>query len=121
MSTGNAEGEADSGAKQEGEEENRTLWLTRRSKHWVAWKEQISLWSISFTLPRWLKFTNRKIESCFGFGSPHHHVQDCPKDISKSAQKADLNTKEGTAKKGDWAPQKPAVTQQSSPEETPQT
>ena len=49
-------------------------------------------------------------QKCFGCGSPDHLIWDCPKDISKSAQKADLNTKEGTAKKGGQAPQKPAAT-----------
>ena len=52
----------------------------------------------------------QKNRSCFECGSPNHLMQDCPKDINKSAWKADLNTKEGTAKKGGRAPQKPAAT-----------
>ena len=47
-------------------------------------------------------------------------MRDCPKDISKTAQKADLNTKEGMAKKGGYAPQKSAAAQQTSQDETPQ-
>ena len=61
----------------------------------------------------------QKSRSCFGYGSPDHLMQDCPKDISKSAWKVDLNTKEGMEKKGGWGHQKPAVAQQTSPEETP--
>ena len=38
-------------------------------------------------------------------------MSDCPKDISKSAWKVDLNTKEGMAKKGGEAPQKSVVAQ----------
>ena len=68
-----------------------------------------------------VKLYQQKNRSCFLSGSPNHLMRDCPKDISKAAQKADLNTKEGTAKKGGWTPHKSAVTQQASPEETLQT
>ena len=60
-----------------------------------------------------------KNRSCFGCGSPNHLMWDCPKDISKSAWKVDLNTKEGMAKKEGQTPQKPATAHQTSPDETP--
>ena len=62
----------------------------------------------------------KKNRNCFGCGSPDHLIQDCTKDISKSAQKVYLNTKEGMAKKGGQAPQKPAAAQQASLDEMPQ-
>ena len=68
-----------------------------------------------------VKLYQQKTEVVLGAGVPDHLMWDCLKDFSKSAQKADLNTKEETAKKGGWTPQKPAVTQQTSPEETPKT
>ena len=68
-----------------------------------------------------VKLYQQKNRSCFGYRIPDHLMWDCPKDISKSAEKADLNIKEGMAKKGGQAPQKPAVTQWASLEETPQT
>ena len=67
-----------------------------------------------------VKWYQQKNRSCFGCGSPDHLLWDCSKDISKTAQKADLNTKEGMAKKGSQVPQKPAATQQTSPDKTPQ-
>ena len=54
-----------------------------------------------------VKLYQQKNKNCFGCGSPDHFVQDCPKDISKVAQKADLNTEGGMAKKGGQSPQKP--------------
>ena len=38
-------------------------------------------------------------------------MRDFPKDLSKTAQRASLNTKDGMAKKGGWTPQKPVVAQ----------
>ena len=38
-------------------------------------------------------------------------MKDCLKNLSKTTQKEGLNMKEGTTKKGGWAPQKPVVTQ----------
>ena len=61
-----------------------------------------------------VRLYQQKNRSCFRCGSPNHCMRDHPKDISKAAWKADLNTNEGMAKKGDQAPQKSA-----SPEETP--
>ena len=58
----------------------------------------------------------RKNQNCLGCSSPDHLVKDCPKDLSKSAQKVSLNAKEGTMKKGGWTPQKPVVTQLASPD-----
>ena len=62
-----------------------------------------------------VKLYQQKNRSCFWCGSPDHLMWDCLKDISKSAQKVDLNTKEGIAKKGGQAHQKPAVAQQACP------
>ena len=61
----------------------------------------------------------KKNRNCIGCNSPDHLIWACPKDLSQSAQKADLNMKKGMAKKGGWAPQKPVATQQASPDETP--
>ena len=41
-------------------------------------------------------------------------MKDCLKDLSKTAQKVSLNAKEGTVKKGGWAPLTPVVTQPAS-------
>ena len=118
VTIGNDEGEADSGAKQEGEGETEPL-----ADEEVEVSGRASgidrLWSISFTLPRQSIYTNRK-KVCFWCGSPDHLRWDCPTDISKSAWKADLNAKERMTKKGGQAPQKPAATQWRSPDETPQ-
>ena len=38
-------------------------------------------------------------------------MKDCPKALSKTAQKVNLNVKEETMKKGGLASQKPVVTQ----------
>ena len=59
-------------------------------------------------------------KNCFGCGSPDRLIQDCPKDISRSAQKVYWNMKEGTANKGGWAHQKPDATQQASLDKMPQ-
>ena len=69
----------------------------------VEQEEQISLWSISFALPRQLDYTNRKTEVVLCVGVP---TTSCgtAQDISKIAWKVDLNTKEGMAKVGGWAP-----------------
>ena len=61
----------------------------------------------------------RKIWNCFGCGSPDHLVRDCPKDLSKTAQRASLNAKEGMGRKGGWVPQKPVVIQQAAPDKAP--
>ena len=42
-----------------------------------------------------VRLYQQKNRSCFWGESSCHLVQDCPKDISKSAWKGDLNTKEG--------------------------
>ena len=57
------------------------------------------------------KLYQLKNRSCFGCGGSYCLVWDSLKDISKFAQKVDLNTKEGVEKKGGQAPQKPAVAQ----------
>ena len=40
-----------------------------------------------------VKLCQEKNRSCLGCRNPEHLVWDCPKDISKSAEKADVNTK----------------------------
>ena len=67
MTIGNDEGEATSGAKQEGEGEIK-LWLTKRFKHQMDQEEQYSLWSILFALPRQSNYTNIKPEVVSGVG-----------------------------------------------------
>ena len=62
----------------------------------------------------------RKNKNCFGCGSPDHFVWGCPKDVSRPTQKVYLNTKEGMAKKGGWAPHKPAAAQSTSQHKVPQ-
>ena len=47
-------------------EERWNIWLKKRLKHQVKQKEQISLWSILFTLSRQLNYTNRKTEVVLG-------------------------------------------------------
>ena len=61
----------------------------------------------------------KKNWNCFGCGSSDHLMRDCSKDLSKTAWKVCLNAKEGMAKKGGWAPQKPVTTQQVVPDEAP--
>ena len=72
-------------------------------------------------LAKAVELYQKKNRNCFGCGSSDHLIWDCPKDLSWSAQKADLNMKEGMPKKGGQTPQKPVATQQSSPDEMPQT
>ena len=74
------------------EKERWKLWLTKRSKHQVEWKEQISLWSLSVTLPRQSNLTNRK-----QVWESQPPCVDCPKDISKSAWKVTVMVKNLTA------------------------
>ena len=66
VTVGNAEGEADSGAKQEETEAS----ADKEVKASGRVKELISLWSISITLPRWSNYTNRKTEVVLGAGIP---------------------------------------------------
>ena len=51
-----------------------------------------------------VKLYQQKNRSCFGCRSPEHLMQDCPKDIVKTAWKAALNAVEGMAKKGRSGP-----------------
>ena len=66
-----------------------------------------------------VELCQRKNWNCFGCGSPDHLIRDCPKDLSKTTQKASLNAKEGMEKKGGWAPQTPVVAQLTSLQEAP--
>ena len=118
VTIGNDEGGADSGAKEggEGEMEPSADGEVKASGR-VRGTDQTMEYTVHFTTA--VKLYQKKNRSCFGYGSPNHLMQDCPKDISKSSWKADLNTKEGMAKKGGWAPQNPAATQQTSLDKTP--
>ena len=58
-----------------------------------------------------VKLYQKKNWNCFGCGSPDHLMRDCLKDLSKTSQRVSLNAKEGMAKKGGQAPQKPVVAQ----------
>ena len=62
----------------------------------------------------------RKNLNCCRCGSPDHLIRDFLKDLSKTTQKVTLNVKEGTTKKGGWAPQKPVVAQPASLDEASQ-
>ena len=66
-----------------------------------------------------VKLYQRKNQNCFGCGSPDHLIRECPKNLSKTAQKLSINTKEGMAKKGGQTPQKPVGAQLASPDEAP--
>ena len=112
---GNKEGERDSSAKQEGEgemepsadKEVKASGGTDQTIEYIIHLIYYSLHQGIQTIP------TEKNRSCFGCWSPNYLMWDCPKDISKCAQRVDLNTKEGMAKKGGWA------IQQTSPDETP--
>ena len=110
MTAGSVQGEADSAAKQEEEGEMEPSADEEVKASGKAEEtDQPMEYIICFT--KAVKLYQQKNRSCFGCKSPDHLVRDCPKDISKAAYKADLNTQEGTAKKGGWATQKSAVTQ----------
>ena len=66
-----------------------------------------------------VKLYQKKNQNCFRCGSPDHLMRDCLKDLSKTAQIASLNAKEGMTKKRVQAPQKPVVTQAASLDEAP--
>ena len=57
-----------------------------------------------------VKMYQRKNWNCFRCGSPDHLMKDCPKDLSKTAQKVSLNAKEWMTKKGGQTLQTPVVT-----------
>ena len=107
----------DPGVKQEGEGETEpSVDEDVETLGGVGEKDQSVEYIVHFA--KVVESYQKKNKNCFRCGSPDHLIWDCPKDISRSAQKAYLNMKEGTPKKGGWAPQKPAATQQASPDET---
>ena len=119
MTIGNDEVEADSGVKQEGEGEMEPLADEEgKASGRAGGTDQPMDYIVCFA--KAVKLYQQKNRSCFRCGSPDQLIQDCPKDISTSAQKADLNTKERMAMKGGQAPQTPAAAQQTSPDKTPQ-
>ena len=102
---GNDKGEADSSAKQEGKGEMEpSADKEVKVSDGEGGTYQPMEYIVSFT--KAVKLYQQKNRSWFGCGSPNHIMWDCLKDISKSAWKVDLNTKEGTAKKGGQTPQK---------------
>ena len=114
----NAKGEADSGSKQGGEGETEPLADKEAEASGRAEGTDQSIeYIVCFT--KVVEHYQQQTRSCFRCGSPNHLIWDCPKHINKSAQKVDLNTKEGMAKKGGQTPQKPAVVQWASLKETP--
>ena len=120
VTIGNAKGDADSGVKQEREGEMEPLADEEvKTSGRAEGADQHMEYIICLT--KIVKLYQQKSRSCFRCECPNHLMWDCLKEIRKSAWKADLNTKEGMAKKGGWAPQKPAVAQQASLEETGQT
>ena len=113
------EAEEDPGAKWEGEEENKySAGEDTETLSGVGGADQSVGYIVHFA--NVVKLYQRKNWNCFGCSSPDHLMKDCPKDLSKTTQKASLNAKEGTTKNGDWAPQKPVVAQPASPHEAPQ-
>ena len=113
-------GEADSGEKQDKEGEMK-LSADKEVKVSARREETDKPMEYIVCFPKVVELYQQKNRSYFGCGSPNHLMWDCPKDISKSAWKVDLNIMEGMAKMGDQAPQKSGVAQQAFPEETLQT
>ena len=105
MTIGNDKGEADSGVKQEREGETKPLAGEEvEASGAVGGIEQPIEYIIHIT--KAVKLYQQKNRSCFGCRSPDHLMWDCPKDISKSTWKVNLNANEAMAKKGGWDPQK---------------
>ena len=109
VTVGNDEGEADSSAKQEGEEMEPLADEEVKALGRAGGTDQPMGYIICFA--KVVKLYQQKNRSCFGCSCPNHLMWDCPKDISKSAWKVDLSTKEGKAKKGGQTPQKPTAAQ----------
>ena len=84
----NTEGEADSGAEQEGEGEMESLADKEvKVSGRVEGPDQPMEYIIHFA--KAVKLYQQQIRSCFGCGSSNHLRWDCPKDLSKSALKVD--------------------------------
>ena len=109
----NNEAEEDSDTKPEREEEAKSLAredIGTSSR--VGGADQSVGYIVCFA--NVVKLYQKKNQNYFRCSSSDHLVRDCPKDISKTAQKVSLNAKEGTTGKGGQAPQKPVVAQQAS-------
>ena len=115
---GNEEVEEDSSVKQEGGEKEPSADEEVKTSGRIGEMVQSVEYIIQFA--KVVELYQKKNRNCHRCGSPNHIVWDCPKDISKSTQKVYFNTEEGMAKKGGWAPQKPAAAQQASPDKMPQ-
>ena len=109
MTIGNAKAEAESSLKWEGEGEKEPLAdkEVKASGRAVVIDQPVE-YNVCFA--KAVELCQQKNRSCFRWGSPNHFMQECLKDINKSAWKVDLNTKEGMAKKGGQSPQMPDAT-----------
>ena len=109
--------EEDSSVKPEGEEEAVLLGEEDpETSSGVGGADQSASYIIHFANA--VKLYQRKNQNYLGCGRPDHLIEDRLKDLSKTAQRVSLNMKEGNAKKGGWAPQKPVVAQLASLDET---
>ena len=114
---GSNEVEENSGAKQEGDGQTASSAdKEAKTSGGLGGMDQPVEYIVCFA--KAVKLYQQKNRSCFGCRSSDHLMRDCPKDISKPAQKADLNTKDGMAEKGAQASKKSMAAHQTSPDET---
>ena len=113
MTLGNDEAGKDSGAKPEGEGETE---LSAGKEVEAPSRGGETDLSVEYIIPfaKAVELYQKKNRNCLGCGSSDHLVQNWPKDLSRSALKVDLNTKEGMAKN------KPVAAQQASLGKMPQ-
>ena len=117
-SIGNDAGEADSGVKQEKEGDTEPSADEEvEASGTVEGINQHMEYIISFI--KAVELHQQKNRSCFGCKSPDTSCGIAQKTLANLHGKL-IETLEGIAKKGGWAPQKPAATQQTCPGETPQ-
>ena len=101
MTTGSVEGKADSDVKEEEEGETEPL-ADKEVEVLGRIEETDQPMEYIICFAKAVELYQQKNRSCFRCRSPDHLMWDCTKD---------LNTKDGMAKKGGWAPQKSAVAQ----------
>ena len=112
------EAKEDSGMKPEGEKEpESSAGEDAETSSGVGGADQSVGYIVHFAST--VELYQRKNLNCFGCSSPDHLVRNCPKDLSKTTQKASLNAKEGMTKNGGWAPEHPVVTQPAPLDEVP--
>ena len=118
MTIGNDEAEKDPAANPDGEGETvSSAGEEVEASSRAGETDQSIEYIIHFT--KAIELYQKQNRNCFGGSSPDHLRCDCPKDLSLSAQKADLNMKEGMAKKGGQTSQKSVAAQQTTPDEMP--